>query len=242
MKRTALFILGLMIFVYACGPSVEGEQKAWKKSQEIVNKLKTDYPAYVQLIDYKFEQAQKSWEAAKSIKDEDQKAEKMAEANNYIRRGALGTLSSLKSDIASLRSKKDNLMKKVAPAESFNNRINIALQEANSAIDQSEKALYITGNLSVQDAESSLNSAGSKLSSASKSVRGVVSAIDKYVRDQKKQNQTTTTNSTTTNSSSNTTGTTTTTQTKPKQIKCQYCGTMNDADATKCKNCGAPLK
>jgi len=245
MKKFGLLLAGLLLFIYACGPSVEGEKKAWEKTQSTVTQLKSQYPAYAQLIDAKYKLAQKAWEDAKSISDEDKKADKMAEANNYIRKGAVGTLNSLKSNLDNLHRQKDALMKKVAPAESFNNRINLAIQDANTAIDQGEKALYAQGNLTAPDAENSLNMASQKIKSANTTVKGVFSAIDKYVRDQNKKN--TTTNNTTTNNTTTTTNNTKTTTSnntteKPKEIKCEYCGTLNPATNTKCKNCGAPLK
>jgi len=241
MKKFGLLLAGLFLFIYACGPSVEGEKKAWENTKNTVTQLKSQYPAYAQLIDAKFKLAQKAWEDAKSISDKDQKAEKMAEANNYIRKGAVGTLKSLKSNLDNLHRQKDALMKKVAPAESFNNRINLAIQDANTAIDKGEKALYAQGILSIQDAENSLNMASQKISSANTAIKGVISAIDKYVRE---QNNNTTNNTTTTNTTTNTTTTNTSNNTteKPKQIKCEYCGTLNPATNTKCKNCGAPLK
>jgi hypothetical protein len=239
MKKLSLLLIAVLSFFVACGPSVEGEQKAWDQNTKLVESLKAEYPVYAPLIDVKFTEAQKVWEAAKTVSDEKQKAEQMQQANNFMEAGCLNVLRNLKSNINQLKRDKDDLLKTSAPDYTFTANINNAVDEANNALDVADNSLYRTGTIVIADAETQLIRVGTKLDDASRSVKSVKEAMAKFTRDQKaKQNSTTQTqNGTTTNT---TTESNTTTQ-QAAQVKCEYCGTMNDAGVTKCKNCGAPM-
>lgn len=233
MKKLAISFLGIFLFAISCGPSVEGEQKDWEKNKSMVSKLKNDFPAYTQLIDYKFTEAQKVWEASTSISEEEAKADKMNEANNYFDTGSLKVLKNLQSDIDELKRAKEQILKMSIPDVSFNTSINNAVGEANSAIDLAEEALYVSGELSVQEAENKLNRVGTKLNDATKYIDDVMESIESFIKDQEAKNTTTTT-------TQENTGNNETTQ-QAADIKCEYCGTVNPAGSTKCKSCGAPI-
>lgn len=232
MKKLSTFIVMLLTFVVACGPSIEGEQKAWDANVNSVDKLKNEYPAYAQLIDYKLTEAQKIWDASLAIGDEEKKAEKMQEANNFFEKGSISVLRNLKSNIDRLKREKDNLLKTTAPDYSFTSKINNAVTEANSAVDAAENSLYVKGNLTKEDADVQLSRVGTKLSDATRTLKSVAESITKYKQEQEaklKQEQTKTETQTTV------------AKEEAKPIKCEYCSTSSPAGSTKCKSCGAAL-
>ena len=114
MKRFTILMLPLLaILFYSCGPSVEGEEKSWKTNQTAIEVLKADFPAYASMIDTKWQVAKKLKSESEGISNEEDKAKKMAAANNLLDRGCLGNLRGMKKKISSLESKRKAAKKRI---------------------------------------------------------------------------------------------------------------------------------
>lgn len=229
MKRMYLLLIVMAMFFIACGPSVDTESKNWEKNKTAVEKLKSEYPAYAQMIDEKMQEAQKIWDKAVSISEEEKKAEEMSRANDLLEKGAVGALKSMKSEIDNLKREKNELQEKIADNPAITQRANDAIKEATDAVKTAEEVIFATGTFTASEAQNKINMAKSRIESAKKSIKSVVKAIskEKTVKKEKEQKE------------------------KEKQVekekekakvKCEYCGTMNEPDATKCKSCGAQLE
>lgn len=190
MKQKFLGLLALSsLFLFSCGPSVEGEKEDWAQNQKNMETLKTEYPTMSEKIDQSVKAAQAVWTEAEGISDEDKKAEKMDEANNLLETGCVGNLYNLKSKISSVKSKTSSVKsllkrKKKKASKQAKRKAEDAIEEANDAVLYADRIL---GGLSdeeitadeqctkinkafnkLTDAYSSLNKASSKLNKKEK--------------------------------------------------------------------------
>ena len=235
MKKIFILLVAI-IAINACGPTVESSNEDWTKNQEAVNKLKTEYPVFVTLIDKKLEEAKAAWKAAEGISDEDKKLDKMVEANNILGSGTIGNLRNMKSEISSLKSRKDKLQRMDFNSYKLENRTEDAIRSVKLAIDEAEKVINMTSEkYAMETAKTQIDMAFTSLKDAYKEVDAVISLIDKEkakvqkAKDDevKKENQLK-------EDKLN--------EEKAKaDIKCAYCGTKNKYNAKKCSSCGAPL-
>ncbi len=244
MKKVLSLLFISLLFIASCGPSVDSEQKAWDANQKIIAEVKTQYPAFIKAIDVTVEVAEKAWEKAKSISDEEKKAEQMEKANNLIEKGTVGQIHNLKSEISKLENLRTKLLGKKMPTLLFEDRAREVSADAKLAIDNAE-LVFQKGNgaeMSVPDVLNLLANANSGLKESTKKIDKIIDEIEdiesKAAAEKKKLESAKDSTSATTN-----TGTTTDTKTEttPKFIKCEYCGKDNAYEATECKSCGAAI-
>ena len=216
------------IFIAACGPNVETELKNWEANLKAMDKLKTEYPAFASMIDAKLDEAKKAWAESEGISNEDEKAEKMASANRLLSGGCVGSLRNMKREISNVE-KEMEALRQLRKGKSGDEKTYAedAITDARYAVEDAEKMLKET---SLSDPCNELDKVYKKLSTASSDIRDAKSKLNNVVKD------------TITNNSNNTNNTTNTTVEEPKQIKCGYCDSYNDAKETKCKSCGANLE
>ncbi len=232
-KLFTLFVIGIFA-INACGPTLESSNEDWKKNQEAMTQLKSDYAAFTPLIDQKLEEAKKAWDASKNISNEEEKLDKMVEANKILSKGSIGDLRNMKSKISGLKNKKESLMKMKVSSYQLEERAQDAFETVKKAINKAEKVIYMgKDDFNIDEAPGKLDMTFTGLTDAYKEVEIIIDLIDKEndkitQEKQKKEQQIN--------------------EEKVKEekakadIKCEYCGTMNKAGSTKCSSCGGPIE
>ena len=227
MKRLSLLFITVLFFtVYSCGPSVEGETKNWDRNIEQLNKLKTDYPAYADMIKAKIDEAQKIYDNAGSLSDEEAKADKLREANNILNSGCIGDLKNMSSKIDDVKEKKKEL-KKILKDKSKSDikYAELIMDDCKSAIKKAEKVLNKKAeNL---DANPCL-----KIEKVYKNLEAAYTDMQEAINDFNKQDTEKEEEITKDNEKK---------EEAAKMIECTYCGSKNEPGSTKCKSCGANL-
>lgn len=233
MRTISIFAI-LVLFFFACGPSVESESKSWTANLKKMEKLKEQYPAYKALIESKIEKANAVWEQTTDLTDEKEKAKKMAEANNFFETGEIYKLTNLKSAINEIKGLQKQLSE-LSISEADRQRAETARQNSTNAVTIAEQVFAETSNLSVEQATIKINNAYNKIESATTELKGIIKVVkDKIAKEQK------TTDSTKTTTDKD--GTTTNKKDEVIKVKCEYCGSMNKTSDTKCSSCGAPIE
>lgn len=235
MKRLFTFFAISIFMLNACGPTLESSNEDWERNQKAMAQLKTDYTAFTPLIDQKLEEAKKVWDAAQGIANEEEKLDKMVEANQILSAGAIGNLRNMKSKISGLKTKKESLMKMDVASYKLEDRTQDAFESVKKAIKKAEKVMYMTkDDFNIDEAPGKLDRAFSGITDAYKEVEIIIGLINKEnnkiaveKKDQEQEIQ---------NEKENIE--------KEKEAKadykCEYCGTMNKADNKKCSSCAAP--
>ena len=228
-KLTILFTLVLFV-AYSCGPSIEGESKSWKSNVKKLEKLKTDYPAYADMITKKIEEAEAVFEAAADISEEDAKAEKMREANNLLNEGCIGSLKNMTSKIKDVKDKKKELKKllvgksasDITYAEVVMNDSKDAVKAAEKVLNKKAEKLDANPCIKIENAFNELSNTYSDLEEAISNFKEKEKeiAVDENSKIEKDKTEK---------------------EDKPKMVKCEHCGQMTDATKSKCTHCGAPL-
>ena len=228
MKKLTILMSVLIIALFSCGPSIEGESKSWKSNVAELEQLKKDYPTYAEIIKTTMSEAEKVYSEAQGISNEDEKADKMREANNLLSSGCVGNLKNMKSKIADVE-KSSKELKGLKQGKDAAGQILIkeAIKDGKKA---KKKALKVL-NVSPEDAGTNpcdfVNNAYQELESAIDDIKNQIENIkekekDKQaeetkIKEKEKKDDT------------------------PKQIECGHCGKKNKAGKTECKYCGAPL-
>ena len=231
-KLYILFVISIFA-INACGPTLESSNEDWKGNQEAMTQLKSDYVAFTPLIDQKLEEAKKAWDDAQNISNEEEKLDKMVEANKILSSGAIGNLRNMKSKISSLKNKKESLMKMKVSSYQLEERAQDAFKTVKKAINKADKVIYLDKvDFNIDEAPGKLDRAFNGLTDAYKEVEIVIDLINKenteITQEKQKQEQQIQ-------------------EEKNKEEKakadhkCEYCGTMNKAANTKCSSCGAPI-
>ncbi|MEA2042967.1 MAG: zinc finger Ran-binding domain-containing protein [Bacteroidota bacterium] len=234
MKKLLLLPFLLLFLAYSCGPSVEGESKQWKSNLNQLNKLSKEYPVFKSKIDAKVARAQKIFDQSSSISDEDKKAAKMHEANDLLNMGCVGNLKNSDSKIETVRSNVDKLRKiRMGMPEKDVRYSNFVIEDAERAITDLSKVLDKAKTAETAPCEE-LKTVLLILETSIDDLKQAITNLKRTKSDieaEKKKN---------TVSNDNSKSNETTTK-KATTVKCEYCGTKNDADRKKCSSCGAPL-
>ncbi len=232
-KLFTLFVISIFM-LNACGPTLESSNEDWTRNQKAMTQLKTDYVAFTPLIDQKLEEAKKVWDAAQGISNEEEKLDKMVEANQLLSSGAVGNLRKMKDKISSLKRKKENLMKLNVSSYKLEDRTQYAFESVKKAIKKAEKVMYMSKeDFNIDEAPGEINRAFTGLTDAYKEVEIIIglintennkAALEKQEKEQQIQEDNVK-------------------EEKAKaDVKCGYCGTMNKPANTKCSSCGAPIE
>lgn len=225
--RKLLFLLSILFVFAACTKTVESEGKAWESNKQAAKELSIDYPAFKTVIEEQIAKAETVMKEAEGISNEEQKIEKMAEANKMLTSGFIGGLKSIESDL-------DKMESKVLELQGLQ-MDSIARRNADRIINTADEAkakakdVLNKGATTVADAEL-------VVSKVEKDVDDVIRNLDKAISDVNAQNTETTTSESSADTSS------TPAETDKANVKCDYCGKMNSHDATECKYCGGPIE
>lgn len=232
MKKLFTILLITLFAINSCGPTLESENEGWQKNLDAMTKLKTDYPVFTPLIDKKIEEAKALWDEAQGISNEEQKLDKMVAANNVLETGTMGNLRNMKSKISSLKSKKQSLMGMKTPDYKMESRTQTAFEAVDKAVKKADKVLYMTSaDFSIEEAPGKIDRAWNALNDAYKEVEIIINNINKEnkaIADEKAQKE------------QKIEADKKKAEEAKKDVKCEYCGTLNASDYKKCKSCGAP--
>lgn len=238
MKKFFILSFILSVFIYACGPSVEGESKAWKNNLNALNKIKSEHPVYAKVIEEGIAKAQKVYDAAAKLKDEEAKAEKMEEANNILNTGCVGSLKNMESKINSIDSKIERLKRERRDMGTAEIELSkVVIEEANANVKEARRVMSrseVEGDPCIE-----VSSAYSNLESSYKDIDRTISNFKRKKRDKKRDAKKRDTKNKKDDKSS--TSTKTDTKKEAKMVKCEYCGVKNKATKSKCSSCGAAL-
>lgn len=217
----------LAMFLFSCGPSVEGETKDWAKNQTATESLKQEFPAYASMIESKWKEAKALHLAAEGITDVEQKAKKMLAANTLLDRGCIGSLRGFKGQISSIETKMKRAKTKRKTAKKGKSAAADAIDDTKEAIKYAGKVMAFSENELGADPCAKITRAHKLLSDAS---RDLASAMRKMNAKGK------------TKKGSKVDGKAAVKkETKATKISCKYCGAKNEAAKHKCSSCGASI-
>lgn len=228
--KNLVTIFGFVSFVFfGCGPSLEGEQKAWDNNLKTAKKLKSEYSAFSELIADRIEKAKETMDEAQGISDEEAKVQKMVEANNFLEKGAVGNLKDIKSLLGKVKDKR-NKLKEADVKEAQMTDAEDSKKTARKAIEQAENLLTRKTSVSIAEAEEMINRAYNSLKRADDDIAHTLSVVNKKEQQTKEKEQAVKDSVKTEK------------EKEDKKIECPYCGSMVSAKKTKCPNCGATIK
>ncbi|WP_027003602.1 hypothetical protein [Hugenholtzia roseola] len=231
-KHTPLALLALLFALLgftACSKSVEGEQKSWESNQKAVKDLALSYPAFKSVLESQLEAAQQAMKAAEGIKDEKERIEKMAAANEMAFGEFARYLRNFDKEKKTLREKMDKLGAQTLD-EANRANANRAIEEARMALQKAEAAIS-KGGTTLEDATSATRLAKKAIEEATESI----TRIEKLAQDKQKQTTEQQAQQQAQDSVKKVE------EQKAQFITCQYCQVKNEAGSTKCKGCNAPL-
>lgn len=229
MKKITFILVAFLFLVNACGPSIEGETKAWDSNLKSMETAKAKYPKFAETIDQKLVEAKALWEEAKGIKDEDAKAEKMEAANSLLSGGCVGNLSGMNSKISSIQTSIDKVDRLRKGQEGEVKRYaKDAVKVAEKAIEKAKEALNGNSCDDVKRVYKNLSNAGTDLTTAVTKINAAVKEVEAK-KDSSKVKETTTTKDTKKVE-------------EVKMVKCPYCSVKNKKTNVKCTGCGATLE
>lgn len=229
--RNIVLVLAAMFMIYACGTSVESQQKTWESNKSAVEGLKAEYPAFKTVLDEKLKKAQVIMDEAQGLSDEDAKIKKMQEANAVFNKGFIGDLKKVKTESAKIDQKIAEIDKlkidgsiKTDPA----NTIRMAKESKRKAEDMLKTSTVSNeaqANTIAANALTEINNAVKNLDGIIGQAKNIKDDQQKAQEDQQKAKEDSIKKA----------------EDAKKPIECEYCGTMNEPTATKCKSCGASI-
>jgi len=229
--RKILSVLGVL-FLFACGNSVEKQQEVWELKKTTVNEYSMKYPYLVESINTQFAKATEIMDNAIQTTDEKEQIKLMKEANASATKGAIDKVSDLEKVIESvgydIRNIKDDFT-----SEEFTKKTTFLLEDANNCIDKADFLL-----------QNSYNSADSALMLFKKEcskLKKVERSLENHYREVVNNRPDETVDETTIQTNSSDSKTKNSSK-KEAVLKCKKCGAKLEKGATKCKNCGAPVK
>ncbi len=236
MKKIIILLTVLSFGLYTCGPSVEGESKAWTKNTEKLEKLAQQYPAFATDIEKQIAEAEKIYEQSKSAADEDKQAAKMREANDILNSGCVGNLKNTDDLIKSIQDKSEELRKvRRGLPETDIRYADIVIKDAESSVNRMKEFLSETSKEYSGNACDDMKSHYQNLEIRFDDLKTAVTNLKRKKEDLEAEKETDdekTVEKTEVKSS----------EKEVAKVECEYCGTMNLASATECKSCGAPIK
>ena len=221
-------VAALLLFVSGCKKSVEGETKAWETNVAQVKELAAQYPGMKPALDARLAAAQKIHDAAEGLGDE-QKIEKLSEANTAIRKDFVSDLAGLDDKMKKLREARAEAAAK-AGDESSRLGAKVAAEDAKGALDRADAALA-KGASDEASAAAVVKKVVSDIDAAQSAVDKVVK-VDKDKKDDKEADAKAKADADAKAKAD--------ADAKVAPWKCEYCGHENPHDAGKCEQCGAP--
>lgn len=219
-KFLLLFVAATFLFV-ACKKSVEGEKKSFESNKSRVNQLMSDYPAFKPALQEQLKKAEDVMASAEGTSNEDQKIDKMSEANGLLTAKFITSLDGIRKKIDKLKEEKIDLSGQKMDMNDKSSA-KLAIQEADRTIYKVENILKSGAN-NVSRAESVMKQAMDAIATAQK-------LMDKVTKNAKDKQDTKDKKVSEDNKKK---------EEAAKPWKCSYCGSKNDANAKECSSCGA---
>jgi colicin import membrane protein len=229
--RKFLFALltTMLLILPACSKSVEGESRRWEVNTSRVAELEAVYPGFKGALATRKANAQKLYEAASGL-GEEQKIEKLAEANKALMAGFVGDLVAIDDKIKKLRERRVEAAAETSEATKL--AAQVAAEDAQKAIERAEAALK-TGASDEASAAAVLKRVHADLDAAK-------AALDKVLKaDKAKQEKAEAAEKEAEAAKAKAEAEE---AAKVAPWKCEYCSSENPHDATSCNSCGAPKK
>lgn len=107
-----LTVIALTIITYACKPTNESEDRGMKNNKTKVASLKEKYPALSEMLDIKLKEAEKLYEEAGKISNEEEKIKKKKEANDIFNTPFMRDLSAIEPKMEDLEDAVKDMIKK----------------------------------------------------------------------------------------------------------------------------------
>lgn len=231
MKKILTTSILFLFILYSCGPSSKNEAEKWTKNLTELNTLKVKYPSFTSLIDEKIKEATEVYKSAESISDEEQKAQKMRDANNIFETGCLGSLKNIKAKFDALDKKKAELKKiRAGQSQSDISYSEVVIKDLERSVKRTKKAMKANVSPTLCD---DFEDSYKNLIYSEEDIDRAISNIKQKIQDKKDSSSKVQTDNA--NSTNNKTEV-------AKDIKCEYCGVFNPPTSSKCSSCGAPLK
>jgi hypothetical protein len=227
-----LLLIFSMLVLSGCGKSIEKETSRWESNLQKVESLKSTYPGYAGLLAEEVEKAEVKWDAALLVADEKEQIKALALANDFVKRGMIKELLTIKSCLSSADQKVKTLVK-MEKDSTEDTMASFAVKEAQMAISKAKTVLN-SASADYSQAVATLSAAGAELKSAETSLDKAI----RVIRDNDRASRPVAT--TPSKSSASKTTTTKSAPAKATTWKCAYCGAQNLNSITKCKSCGAP--
>ena len=190
MKKLSLLLV-LVVALFSCKATVEGETSTWKDNQKKIKDLQDTYPAFSSVLAEEQKNAQQKWDEASKVSDQKEKAKKMSEANYTFNQGFVYDLGVLQTEIEKVTQQNEELTTVIDEEE-----LGISESEEEDAITASGEAkvalvavagILSTGDKSVAQATKTIKEANTKLVDIEKKLGSSMRVIN----DSKKSGKTT---------------------------------------------------
>jgi len=226
-RTHVLVLITVVLLVASCKKTVEGENKAWQRNTQEIQKLATLYPGFAMPLKAQLKQAEAAMEAAKKISDQESAAKSMAAANSLLSGGFVHKLGQVDGKVKGLRSK---IVKATTSARDKTDRM-AARQVADDAqrVLKNVDRLLRKGATEVAAAEVILGQVQSEIDSARRNLDQVISSAKDKVKAK-------------TEAKAQDKAAAAKVKAEEKAAatwKCSYCDQVNPSGAAKCTNCGA---
>lgn len=214
----------MLLMVAGCKKSVEGETQRWEAGVKDVKALAAQYPGFKPALDARLAAAQSIHDAAESLGDEE-KIQKLSEANARLRDDFVGKLGALADTMKKLREKR---VQAAAGAGDESSRLaaKVAAEDAGKALDRADATLA-SGASDEAAAVAVLDKIAADLDAADKAIDKVLGADADKKADAKSQAEA--------DAKSKADA-----EAKVAPWKCEYCGAENPHTEGSCTACGAP--
>jgi len=232
MKRALIAALIVAFAAASCKKTVESEQKSWENNLKRVSQLTFEFPSFTNVLKEQIETATKVMNESAAITDEKARIQKMAEANSQL-------MTTFVRNLEEIKSLKTKIRSKVTDVRGLKTQYN-EMMMANQAISDSERVIYDSESKlrntvieSRMDAEALTGLVLADMTSADSNLQRIISMVNERQDAEKQKIEEAQKQQIEAKAEKEKAAT---------PIKCTYCGTLNPADATTCKGCGAPLK
>lgn len=231
MKRTALVLSVILMFAVSCKKTVDSEKKSWEYNLKKITKLSYEYPSFKTILAGQQSKAEAVMKESESISDEKAKIKKMSEANSLLKVAFIRNLEKITSTKESITSKSVKVRGMSMPYEKRRGADQAVFAGERAITDADIKLKNSVTNTGEADALSSL--VLTTLRSAESNLTSIISEVEALkAAEKKKEQQVQAAKAKVEKEKAE----------AAKPIKCEYCGTINPANSTTCKSCGAPLK
>ncbi len=228
MKKTIIYLLLCLVLV-ACGASVDGEKQKYAEYEQYSDMIMNKYPQFASQVELERNMAEKKYNDAIKVKDDDKKIAALENANRVFENGFVGNYKKFETATYDLENQIKETDRQISDKD-FTRKTSQLIDDAKETLKDSENLLKdaTTANsgliLSLEREIKNLNDAKGNLEAHVKSINAK-NTKKKDKKDEKIDNS----------------SDEPTLADEPAQIKCKRCGTMQTADSETCSSCGAQI-